>query len=138
MVGAEVGMEVAAEGVRSRGCGRAEVGLDPTQGEVHDGEAARGGVTLMSPRDYLWHPKDVGGEVFVFVVRIGVLEVALAPDQLLMVFVEGVGDVFEEDEAEEDVLLFRRVHVVAELVGGEPELGFEPEGGGRVFGRRRT
>ena len=47
-------------------------------------------------------------------------------------FLEGVGDVFEEDEAEDDVLVFRRVHVVAELVGGEPELGLEAEVGGAV------
>jgi hypothetical protein len=33
------------------------------------------------------------------------------------VFLEGVEDVFEEDEAEDDVLVFRRVHIVAELVG---------------------
>ena len=45
-------------------------------------------------------------------------------------FFEGVGDVFEEDEAEDDVLVFRRVHVVAQLVGGEPELGLEADGGG--------
>jgi hypothetical protein len=32
------------------------------------------------------------------------------------------------------VFVFRRVHVVAELVGGEPELGFETEMGGGVFG----
>jgi hypothetical protein len=43
------------------------------------------------------------------------------------VFLEAVGDVFEKDEAEDDVLVFRRVHVVAELVGGEPELGFKSE-----------
>jgi hypothetical protein len=51
-----------------------------------------------------------------------------------VVFVEAVGDVFEENEAEDDVLVFRRVHVVAELVGGEPELGLEAEVGGGVFG----
>ena len=50
-----------------------------------------------------------------------------------MVFLEGVGDVFEEDEAEDDVLVFRRVHVVAELVGGEPELGLKADVGGVVF-----
>ena len=49
-----------------------------------------------------------------------------------VVFLEGVGDVFEEDEAEDDVLVFRRVHVVTELVGGEPELGLEAEVGGGV------
>ena len=35
--GAEVGMEIAAEGVGVLG---AEVGLDAAQGKVHDGEAA--------------------------------------------------------------------------------------------------
>ncbi len=43
---------------------------------------------------------------------------------------EGVGDVFEEDEAEDEVLAFRRVHVVAKLIGGEPELRLEADGGG--------
>ena len=43
---------------------------------------------------------------------------------------EGIGDVLEEDEAEDDVLVFRRVHVVAQLVGGEPELGLEADCGG--------
>ena len=43
--------------------------------------------------------------------------------RIMWPFLDGVGDVFEEDEAEDDVLVFRRVHVVAELVGGKPELG---------------
>ena len=38
---------------------------------------------------------------------------------------EGVGNVFEEDQAEDDVLVFRRVHIVAQRVGGRPELRFE-------------
>ena len=45
VVGAEVGMEVAAEGVGVLG---AEVGLDAAQGEVHHGEAAGGGVALLA------------------------------------------------------------------------------------------
>ena len=49
-------------------------------------------------------------------------------------FLEGVGDVFEEDDAEDDVLVFRRVHVVAQLVSGEPELGLEADGGGGLGG----
>ena len=49
-------------------------------------------------------------------------------------FLEGVGDVFEENQAEDDMLILRRVHVVAELVGSEPELGLEADGGGGVFG----
>jgi len=51
------------------------------------------------------------------------------------VFLEGVRDVLEEDQAEDNVLVLRRVHVVAEFVGGESELGFEAEGGGG-FGAR--
>ncbi len=38
---------------------------------------------------------------------------------------EGVGDVLEEDQAEDDVLVLGRVHVVAERVGGCPELGLQ-------------
>ena len=45
IVGAEVGMEVSAEGVGMLG---AEVGLDAAQGEVHHGEAAGGGVALLA------------------------------------------------------------------------------------------
>ena len=42
-------------------------------------------------------------------------------------FLEGVGDVLEEDEAEDDVLVFGGVHVAAHLVGGLPQLLLEPE-----------
>ena len=87
----------------------------------------------VGPAGFLRHPEDVLGFVFVgvFGIRAGV--VAFASDELGVVLLEGVGDVFEEDEAEDDVLVFRRVHVVAQLVGGEPELGLEAEvGGGTV------
>ena len=47
-------------------------------------------------------------------------------------FLEGVGDVSEEDDAKDDVFVFRRVHVVPQLVGGEPELGLEAERGAGV------
>lgn len=50
---------------------------------------------------------------------------ALTGDQLRVVLVEGVGDEFDEDETEGDMLVFRRVHIVAEFVSGAPELGFE-------------
>ena len=45
VIGAEVGMQVAAEGVGVLG---AEVGLDAAQGEIHHGEAAGGGVALLA------------------------------------------------------------------------------------------
>ena len=40
---------------------------------------------------------------------------------------EGVGDVLEEDQAEDDVLVLGRVHVVAQRVGRLPEPRFEAE-----------
>jgi hypothetical protein len=84
------------------------------------------------PAGLLGHPEDVGGEVLVLVLGVGPGVVALAGDELGVVLLEGVGDVLEEDQAEDDVLVLRRVHVVAELVGGEPELGLEAEVGAGV------
>jgi hypothetical protein len=40
-------------------------------------------------------------------------------------FLEAVGDVLEEDQTEDNVLVFRGVHVGAELIGSEPKLGFK-------------
>lgn len=40
---------------------------------------------------------------------------------------EGVGDVLQEDEVEDDVLVLGRVHVAAQLVRCQPELRFEGE-----------
>ena len=51
-------------------------------------------------------------------------------------FIEGVGDVFEEDEAEDHVLTFRRVQVFSQLVGGVPELRIEADSGGGIHGFR--
>src|SRR5205085_10521396 len=45
VIGAEVGMEVAAASVGVLGT---KVRLDAAQGEVHDGEAAGGGVALLA------------------------------------------------------------------------------------------
>ena len=41
-------------------------------------------------------------------------------DQLSMPGLERVGDVLQEDEAQDDVLVLGRVHVVAERIGGLP------------------
>ena len=39
-------------------------------------------------------------------------------------FLEGIGDVFQKKEAEDDMLVFGRVHAAAQGVGHLPELGF--------------
>jgi hypothetical protein len=110
------------------------VALDGDHGIVHDlADGGLLGVGLeVSPAGIDGHPEDVLGFVFVrvFGIRAGV--VAFACNELGAVLFEGVGNVFQEDEAENDVLVFRRVHVVAELVGGEPELGFKAQVGGGV------
>jgi hypothetical protein len=48
-------------------------------------------------------------------------------------FSERIRDVLKKDEAKDDVLVLRRVHVAAELVGREPKFGFEANVG-RVVG----
>jgi len=42
-----------------------------------------------------------------------------------MEFFEGVGDVFEKDETEDDVLVLGGIDVFSEFVGGLPELLFD-------------
>ena len=101
--------------------------------DLADGRLLGAGLE-MGPARFRWHPENVFGSVFVGVFGIGAGVVAFARDELRAVFFETVGDVFEEDEAEDDVLVFRRVHVVAELVGGEPELLLEADVGGTIVG----
>ena len=89
-----------------------------------------GGSLEVGPAGIGRHPEDIFSFVFIGVFGIGPGVVAFPGKELGAVFLEGVGDVFEEDEAEDHVLVFRRVHVVPQLVGGEPELGLEANGGG--------
>ena len=56
------------------------------------------------------------------------------PGELGVLGLEGIRDVLEEDEAEDDVLVLRRVHVVAQRVGGRPELRFEAKARGCPVG----
>ena len=44
-----------------------------------------------------------------------------------VLFLERVGDVFEEDQPEDDVLIFRRVHMTAQLISRRPERGLKPQ-----------
>ncbi len=104
------------------------VALDGDHRVVHD--LADGGLLgaglEVGPAGLLWHPEDVVGAVFVGVLRVGAFVFALTGEELGAHFLEGVGDVFEEDEAEDDVLVFRGVHVVAEFVGSCQSLASKP------------
>jgi hypothetical protein len=44
-------------------------------------------------------------------------------------FLERIGNIFEKNQAKNDVFVFPRVHVFAELIGSEPQLGLETETG---------
>ena len=58
---------------------------------------------------------------------------ALLRFELGVLRLERVGDVLEEDQAEDDVLVLGRVHVVAQRVGRLPQVGLEAEVGGGVL-----
>ena len=77
----------------------------------------------MGPAGSLRYPEDVAGQVLVLVLRIS----TLVGFQLLALLLEGVGYILQEDQPQYDMLLLRRVHVVAELVRRQPQLGFKAE-----------
>lgn len=90
-------------------------------------ELADGGLwgvgSKVMPACFWRYPEDVVGAVLVAVLWVGA--VGSLRFELGVFSFEGVGDVLEEDEAEDDVFVLGGVHVVAEGVGGGPELGFE-------------
>ena len=77
------------------------------------------------------HPEDVLGAVLVGVLGVGALR--LLGHELRVLLLEGVGDVLEEDQAEDDVLVLGGVHAAAQRVGHLPELGFVADGGAAVL-----
>jgi hypothetical protein len=91
-----------------------------------------GAVLQITPARSGRNPKNIFSFVFVLIFGIRAFVIAFARDEFGAVFLERVGNVFEKNQAEDDVLVFRRVHVVAEFVGGEPELGFESDVGSVV------
>ena len=74
----------------------------------------------MRPTGLRRHPEDVLGGVLVAVL--GGILAELGQDRG-MAFLEGVGDVLQEDQAEHDVLVLGGVHRAAQGVGHGPQLG---------------
>ena len=79
--------------------------------ELADGRLWRHRLEV-GPARFGRHPEDVDGAVFIRVFRIGAL-LALRV-QLRAFRLEGIGDVFQEDETEDDVLVLGGVHVIAQ------------------------
>ena len=75
------------------------------------------------PTRGLGHPKDVFRQVLVSILRVGIPVCR----QAVVQFLERVGNVLEENETKDDVLVFGRVHVAAQLVGRSPKLPLETE-----------
>jgi hypothetical protein len=105
-----------------------ERGVDLLDGDHRFVDQASDGGLLgiglqMRPAGFLRNPEDVLGEVFVGVL--GALGVFGQKGGALGF--ESVRDVLEEDQAEDNVLVIRRLHVAAQLVGGLEEAGLDPE-----------
>ena len=107
---------------------RRVVALDAGHGDVDelaDGRLARLGLQ-MRPAGLRRHPEDVLGDVFVAVL--GCLGAPFGQNRR-MALLEGVGDVFQKDEAQDDVLVLGRVHAAAQGVCHAPKLGLIARGG---------
>ena len=50
---------------------------------------------------------------------------------------ERIGDVFEENQAQDDVFIFGGIHIAAQLIRGGPELILKAKAGPRGFRWRR-
>ena len=141
----DVGDEVdeLAEALFVEGGAGLAPGADSFEGGVVELYTGHGIVDELADRGLLGHgfkmrparfgrdPEDVPGAVFVGVFGVGALgAVGLEPG---VIFDESIGYILEEDEAEDDVLVFGGVHGAAEGVGRGPELGFEAKRGAGVL-----
>ena len=74
----------------------------------------------LPPARCLRHPEDILHQVFVAIFGVGVRRL-LPGAQIIVQFLEGVGDIFEEDQAQDDMFIFGRVQVAAQLIGRSPQ-----------------
>lgn len=80
-----------------------------------------GRVLQLVPTRFFRNPENVGRRILIAVFRVGVFGV-LGRLQLLVLGLKGVGDVFQEDQPENYMLVLGGVHVPAELVSSTPQL----------------
>ena len=111
---------------------RGVVALNGLHRLVHDlSDGSLAGVLLKPrPAGLGRHPEDVLGAVLVGVLRVSVGLLCKA----LLVLLKGIGDVLEENQPQDDVLVLCGVHRAAQGVGHLPELGLVTNGGAGGFG----
>ena len=97
--------------------------------QLADGRLRRHRLQIFPPR-LRRHPKDTDGAILVRVFGVGAF--CLLCVEFGVLGLEGVGDVLEKNQTKDDVLVFGRIHVVAQTVGHLPELGFKAKIGGGV------
>ena len=84
----------------------------------------------MGPAGLLRHPEDILGNIFVSVL--GGLPAPFGQNRR-MALLEGIGDIFQKDKSEYDVLVLGGIHRSAQGVGHVPELGFVAGRGTRAL-----
>ncbi len=90
--------------------------------DLADGRLRRARLEI-GPARLLRDPEDVDRAVLVGVLGIGALR--RLGFELGVLRLEGVGDVFEEDQSEDDVLVLGGIHVVAQRIRRRPQLRLE-------------
>ncbi len=78
----------------------------------------------MRPAGLLRDPKNIFRPIFIRILRIRP-RLALRLQRRVFFF-KSVRDILKENQLQNDVFIFRRVHVVAEFVRHQPELLFKP------------
>ena len=114
------------------------VALDAGHRVVH--EPADGGLAglpfQVPPARLGRHPEDRERAVLVRILGIGAL--GLLRNEPRVLFLESVGDVLEEDEAEDDVFVLGGIHTATQRVGHAPELGLVADGGAACLTARQV
>ena len=106
---------------------RGVVALDGDHGAIEQLADGRvfGAALQVRPSGFGRHPEDVVGGVFVAVFGVGAFFLLQRGVPLL----ECVGDVFQENQAQDNVFVFGGVEVAAEFVSGSPKRRLEAKGG---------
>ena len=100
------------------------VALDRDHGVVDDlaDLGLLGAVLEIGPARAGWNPENIFRAILIGIFRVG----AFSLREVYVFFLERVGDVFEKDQAEDDVLVFGRVHVDRSLSAASQSLASKP------------